>query len=149
MVNVGKPGLLGSSFTNLPAYFSFAVHPPWLLLFWLPQGMKGDNGRRVKFISLVLSALVSSTCCVDLLTLIPGSDPWRQLTSRLALTSSLRTRDPGDLMLSKSWRDVSCWEVSGSARRPGIRQVCLQDNSESAENASYSPKNLLCTLDYS
>lgn len=36
-----------------------------------------------------------------------------------------RIRDAGDLMLSKTWRDVGCWEVLDSARRPGRQRSSI------------------------
>lgn len=118
LVNVGKPGLLGSSFRNSQFILalrcihiccsSLDCHKEW------KEIKEGD----LKCISLVFSGLASLTCYVDLFSLKPGSDPLRQFTGRLALTSSRRTRDPGGLMLSKSWRNVSCCEVMGSAGRP-------------------------------
>lgn len=107
---------------------------------WLPEGVKGGNRRGDKMhVSGILSGLASFTWCVALLTLICGSDSQRQLTSSLPLTSSLRTRDHGDLLPSESQGGVSCWEDLGSAGRPGRQTSSIL---KVLENASCSPNNL-------
>lgn len=87
---------------------------------WLQERVKRDNRRGDKmrvFGTPWLSFLY--VLCVALSTLIHASDPCRQLTSSLPLTSSLRTRDHDDLLPSKSRGGVSCWEDWSSAGRPG------------------------------
>lgn len=75
-----------------------------------------------------------------LLTLVPGSDSWMGgLTSSLHLISSLRSKDHGDLMPSKSQGGINCWKDLSSAERPGRPTSSIL---KVLENASYSPNNL-------
>lgn len=115
----------GKQLQKPAVYFSFAVHPPWLLLSWLSQEWWEIMEGELKRIFLVLSGSASLTCCVDLFDF----NTWvRSLEAAHQPVGSgliLRTRDTGHFMLSKNWRNVSYWEVLGGARWPGRQRSSI------------------------
>lgn len=113
MVGVGKPGLMAAAF-EMCALFELRGGES-AVCWWcvmsvhvgcsvsrLPEDVKEDTREGGELLSVVLPASASVTCCGALWSFIPGSGSPRHLATCLPLTSSLRTRDRGHFLPSKS-----------------------------------------------